>query len=206
MPIVSPVGLKNSYCLLGTPNQIGNSVGIEGLAARHSFNRSDQLPADLTLENTACNSKSCDFLSILPVLMHGQDENSSIRKLAHDFASRLQSIQTRHGNIHYHNRGMQGCDHIDGLKAIRRLTDYVDPFLSRQDLTDYLPDAGVIVHDEYTDLSRGNDLHGNVPSMSAGVSAFRVLYKHGHNLLSDLPAPDVLSVCLLRAQPNRVAA
>jgi hypothetical protein len=57
----------------------------------------------------------------------GRDDQDRCRQHRHDLPRRFDPVQERHLDVHHHDRRPQCLDQLDGLSAVRRLTDHREP-------------------------------------------------------------------------------
>ena len=67
------------------------------------------------------------------VLEHRQDEHTDIRAAADDLPRRLDPVQLRHMQVHHDDIRFELERKLDGVAAVRRFADELEPVLERCD-------------------------------------------------------------------------
>jgi hypothetical protein len=98
----------------------------------------------------------------------GEDQDLDLGVRLRDPRGRLHAVEVRHLEVHEHDVGGHGVDHLDGLLTVSRLADHLDALVGLEELGESRSEEGLIVGDQHPRANIGGDAHS---SLSTGKMA-----------------------------------
>jgi hypothetical protein len=111
------------------------------------FNGGHQVTPRIGLQQETPRSNGQHFLHDLFGIVHGQNQNASLRQTGVDLTSCIEPVQARHPNIKQDNVWFHLVGAFDGFASVFGLATNLPPWVSFEEGADTSPHHFVIIRD-----------------------------------------------------------